>query len=200
MKRVFVECALHRPSVIGPGVIGPFIVGPPLLGRALLDQPLLGRATRPVAPTFVWWTFRNCVLTKCQTKGATMPFLAPKYDLVDSEGLLGRFAKYRLMQTGVLEQHSGGCWERMGVLFLFPVPNGTLFITFRFVDSTLLLESETHFFLLSFSKDLTSGRETIVFGRWNYIVWGGKLYCLARETILFRARFVCFSKMKCIVF
>ena len=44
----------------------------------------------------------------------------------------------------------------MGVLFLFPVPNGTLFITFRFIDSTLFLESET---------DLTSGRETIVFGR-----------------------------------
>ena len=90
-----------------------------------------------------------------------MSFLAPKYDLVDSEGLLGRFAKYRLMQTGVLEQHSGGCCERMGVLFLFPVPNGTLFITFRFIDSTLFLESETHFFLLSISKDLTSGRETI---------------------------------------
>ena len=165
MKRVFVECALHRPSVIGPGVIGPFIVGPPLLGRALLDQPLLDRATRPVAPTFVWWTLLNYVLTKCQMKGATMSFLAPKYDLVDSEGLLGRFAKYRLMLTGVLEQHSGGCCERMGVLFLFPVPNGTLFITFRFIDSTLFLESETHFFLLSFSKDLTSGRETIVFGR-----------------------------------
>ena len=172
MKRVFVECALHRPSVIGPGVIGPFIVGPPLLGRALLDQPLLGRASRPVAPTFSfgwtfdvrhilygvvkqtlldhrywvgrcwtgrpdrsplhfdWWTLLNCVLTKCQTKGSTMPFLAPKYDLVDSEGLLGRFAKYRLMQTGVLEQHFGGCWERMGVLFLFSVSNGSLFITF----------------------------------------------------------------------
>ena len=166
----------------------------------LLDQSLLDRATRPVAPTFVWWTFRNCVLTKCQTKGSTMLFLAPKYDLVDSEGLLGRFAKYRLMQEGVLERHFGGCWERMGVLFLFSVSNGSLFITFWFVDSTLLLESETHFFLLPFSKDLTSGRETIVFGRWNYIVWGGKLYCLARETILFRARFVCFSKMKCIVF
>ena len=118
MKRVCVECALmEQTTVIGPGVIGPFIVGPPLLGRALLDHPLLDRATRPVAPTFVGWTFRNCVLTKCQTKGATMSFLAPKYDLVDSEGLLGRFAKYRLMQTGVLEQHSGGCWERMGVLF-----------------------------------------------------------------------------------
>ena len=94
-----------------------------------------------------------------------MSSLAPKYDLVDSEGILGRFAKYRLMLTGVLEQHSGGCCERMDVLFLFPVSYIPLFITFRFVDSTLLLERETHFFLLSFSKDLTSGRETIVFGR-----------------------------------
>ena len=170
------------------------------MDHPLLDHPLLDRATRPVAPTFVWWTFWNCVLTKCQTKGSTMSFLTPKYDLVDSEGLLERFAKYRLMQTGALERHSGGCWEGMGVLFLLPVPNSSLFITIWFVDSILLLESETHFFLLSFSKDLTSGRETIVFGRWNYIVWGGKLYCLARETILFRARFVCFSKMKCIVF
>ena len=94
-----------------------------------------------------------------------MPFLAPKYDLVDSEGLLGRFAKYRLMQEGVLERHFEVDWERMGVLFLLPVPNGSLFITFRFVDCILLLESETHFFLLPFSKDLTSGHETIVFGR-----------------------------------
>ena len=166
MKRVCVECALmEQTTVIGPGVIGPFIVGPPLLGRALLDHPLLDRATRPVAPTFVWWTFWNCVLTKCQTKGSTMSFLAPKYSLVDSEGLLGRFAKYRLMQAGVLEQHSGGCWERMGVLFLFSVPNGSLFITFRFVDTAHLLEKETRCFCVSISKDLTSGRETIVFGR-----------------------------------
>ena len=94
-----------------------------------------------------------------------MSFLAPKYDLVDSEGLLGRFAKYRLMQEGVLEQHSGGCWERMDVLFLFPVSYVPLFITFRFVDTALLLENENRCFCVSFSKDLTSGRETIVFGR-----------------------------------
>ena len=94
-----------------------------------------------------------------------MSFLAPKYDLVDSEGLLGRFAKYRLMQTGVLEQHSGGCWERMGILFLFLFPYIPLFITFRFVDTVHLLEKETRCFCVSFSKDLTSGRETIVFGR-----------------------------------
>ena len=53
----------------------------------------------------------------------------------------------------------------LGVLFLFPVPYAPLFITFRFVDSTLLLENETHFFLLPFSKDWTFRRETIVFGR-----------------------------------
>ena len=175
------------PSIIGSGVVGPGdqtgrpyisfgwtfdvrhilygVVEQTLLDHSLLDHPLLDRAIRPVAPTFVWWTFRNYVLTKCQTKGSTMSFLAPKYDLVDSEGLLGRFIKYRLMQTGVLEQHSGGCWERMDVLFLFSVPNGSLFITFRFVDTAHLLENETRCFCVSISKDLTSGRETIVFGR-----------------------------------
>ena len=94
-----------------------------------------------------------------------MSFLAPKYDLVDSEGILGRFALYRLMLEGVLERHYGRGLERMDVRFLFLVSYVPLFITFRFVDSTLLLERETHYFLLSFSKDLTSGRETIVFGR-----------------------------------
>ena len=94
-----------------------------------------------------------------------MPFLAQKYDLVDSEALLGRFAKYILMQEGALKRHFGVGWERMDVLFLFPVSYVLLFITFRFVDNTLLLERETHFFLLSYSKDLTSGHETIVFGR-----------------------------------
>ena len=94
-----------------------------------------------------------------------MSFLAPKYDLVDSEALLGRFAKYRLMQEGVLERHFEVDWERMDVLFLFPVSYVPLFITFRFVDTALLLENETRCFCVSFSKDLTSGRETIVFGR-----------------------------------
>ena len=42
------------------------------------------------------------ILTKCQTKASTVPMLAPKYGLVDSEALLGRFAKYALMQREVL--------------------------------------------------------------------------------------------------
>ena len=44
-------------------------------------------------------------------------------------------------------------------------PQPSLFATFRFVDTALLLESETPDFSLSLSKDLTSGHETIVFGR-----------------------------------
>ena len=98
------------------------------VGRCWTIRYWTGRPDR--SPLHSWgWTLLNCVLTKCQTKGSTMSFLTPKYDLVDSEGLLERFAKYRLMQTGALERHSGGCWEGMGVLFLLPVPNGSLFIT-----------------------------------------------------------------------
>ena len=40
-------------------------------------------------------------------------------------------------------------------------------VTFRFVDTTLLLENETHYSLPPFSKDLTSEDETIVFGGGN---------------------------------
>ena len=35
-------------------------------------------------------------VTVCQTKGARMPVVAPKYGLVTGKGLLGRFAKYTL--------------------------------------------------------------------------------------------------------
>ena len=91
----------------------------PLLYHPSLDHSLLDRATRPVAPTFVGWTLLNYVLTKCQMKGSTMSFLAPKYDLVDSEALLGRFAKYRLMQEGVLERHFEVDWERWVSFFCF---------------------------------------------------------------------------------
>ena len=36
MKRVFVECALHRPSVIGPGVIGPTVIGSGVVGPTVV--------------------------------------------------------------------------------------------------------------------------------------------------------------------
>ena len=115
-------------------------------------------------------------------------------------GILRRFAKYRLLLYGEFSFLSGCVVGEEGDFCHSYYSSNPLFITFRFLDSTFLLESETRFFLLPFSKDLTSGHETKVFGGWNYIVWRVKLYCLARETILFRARFVCFSKTKCIVF
>ena len=146
------------------------------------------------------WMFLNYVLTKCQTKGSTMFFLAPKIRFDEICGILRRFAKYRLLLYGEFSFLSECIIGEEGDFCHSYYSSRPLFITFRFVDSTFLPESETRFLLLPFSKDLTSGHETIVFGGWNYIVWRVKLYCLARETILFRARFVCFSKTKCIVF
>ena len=55
-----------------------------------------------------------------------------------------------------------------------------LYDTFRFVDSALLPENETHDSSFLFSKDLTSGHENSV--------WGMKLMCLTRQTILFGSR------------
>ena len=48
---------------------------------------------------------RRGVLTKCQTKASTVPFLAPKYDWVDSEALLRQFAKYTLTQIRSKRYH-----------------------------------------------------------------------------------------------
>ena len=97
-------------------------------------------------------------------KRPTVPFLAPKYSFVDFEALLGRFAKYTLTANGFFQLHGDGgngatvSFDCSSLCFTPP------FITFRFVDADLLPESETHFFLLPFPKDLTSADETIVFG------------------------------------
>ena len=105
------------------------------------------------------------LLTFCQTKASTVRILAPKYSLVDSEALLRRFAKYTLLQM------EGECCpsEQLRSFNLssrIPSVRYTILSeTFRFVDTAHLLESETPDLLLPFSKDLTSGRETIVFGR-----------------------------------
>ena len=91
--------------------------------------------------------------------------LAPKYELVDSEALLRRFAKYTLLR---MDDECCPC-ERTGVLhFSQRIPDTRYSIlseTFRFIDTAHLLESETPDLLLPFSKDLTSGHETIVFGQ-----------------------------------
>ena len=41
----------------------------PLLYHPSLDHSLLDRATRPVAPTFVWWTFIELRLDKMSNEG-----------------------------------------------------------------------------------------------------------------------------------
>ncbi len=79
-------------------------------------------------------------------------------------GILRRFAKYRLLLYGEFSFLSGCVVGEEGDFCHSYYSSNPLFITFRFVDSTFLLESETRFFLLPFSKDLTSGHETKVFG------------------------------------
>ena len=79
-------------------------------------------------------------------------------------GILRRFAKYRLLLYGEFSFLSECIIGEEGDFCYSYYSSSPLFITFRFVDSTFLLESETRFFLLSFSKDLTSGHETKVFG------------------------------------
>ena len=80
-------------------------------------------------------------------------------------GILRRFAKYTLLR---MDDECCPC-ERTGILhFSQRIPDTRYSIlseTFRFIDTAHLLESETPDLLLPFSKDLTSGHETIVFGR-----------------------------------
>ena len=80
-------------------------------------------------------------------------------------GILRRFAKYTLLLCGKLFFLFAKVASGSAVPCCSSFLNTPLFITFRFVDTAHLLESETHFFLLPSSKDLTSGHETIVFGR-----------------------------------
>ena len=79
-------------------------------------------------------------------------------------GILRRFAKYRLLLYGEFSFLSECIIGEEGDFCHSYYSSRPLFITFRFVDSTFLLESEIRFFLLPFSKDLTSGHETKVFG------------------------------------
>ena len=79
-------------------------------------------------------------------------------------GILRRFAKCRLLLYGEFSFLSECVVGEEGDFCYSYSSSSPLFITFRFVDNTFLLENETRFFLLPFSKDLTSGHETKVFG------------------------------------
>ena len=94
-----------------------------------------------------------------------MPFLAPKYGLVDSEALLRRFAKYTLSPYSTERNPFGRFTTFLAFQQTSDLPHTPVSETFRFVDMAHLPESETPDFLLSLSKDLTSADETIVFGR-----------------------------------
>ena len=71
-------------------------------------------------------------------------------------GILRRFAKYTLLLCGKLFFLFAKVASGSAVPCCSSFLNTPLFITFRFVDTAHLLESETHFFLLPSSKDLTS--------------------------------------------
>ena len=66
---------------------------------------LLSIIRRPLSRETAAIDRRRGILTKCQTKASTVPFLAPKYDWVDSEALLRRFAKYTLTQIRSKRYH-----------------------------------------------------------------------------------------------
>ena len=94
-----------------------------------------------------------------------MPFLAPKYGLVDSEALLGRFAKYTWMQM-YTEWHYSETLQTQDLSRQTSEDTYTTHNeTFRFVDTTHLLESETRCFCIPFSKDWIFADETILFER-----------------------------------
>ena len=161
MKRVFVECALvEQTTVIGSGVVGPTVVGPGVVGPTVV-----GPGDQTGRPYIRVVNVPELRFDKMSNEGGYNALPRTNIRFGGFGGPSRAIRKIQIDADRGIGTTFGGCWERMGVLFLFSVSNGSLFITFRFVDSTLLLESETHFFLLPFSKDLTSGRETIVFGR-----------------------------------
>ena len=139
-------------------------------------------------------------LTKCQMKGSTGAMLTPKDERARKERILERFAKYTLMQIGGFScyldtEDLEGAASCIGNTF-----NPVLFNSFKMSLPFHLLEDETRNSSTSLSEYLTSTLQTILFGGGNYIVSYLKPYCLARETIWLRARFINIPKTKCIVF
>jgi len=94
-----------------------------------------------------------------------MFILASKYDLVDFVAFSGDSQNTDCCCMGNFLSFLSVLLGRKATFVIHTIRVDPLFVTFRFVDSTFLLESETRFFLLPFSKDLTSGHETKVFGR-----------------------------------
>ena len=129
-----------------------------------------------------WW--QSFQLTKCQTKGSTEALLAQKYDWVDSEGILGRFAKYRLMriqEKGCYSDVHGAVvvsewqWEgnRMGVVIASDLL--TRYSFWRMKPGIFAFHSSNIW--LPRMKQYGLGGETILFELPNTSVWRVKQYC-----------------------
>ena len=124
-------------------------------------------------------------VSKRQMNPSENALLAPKYGLMDSEALLGRFAKYTLTPHPLI-------WH----------PN-SMKTDSRDIIRTQYQETYRTFSHLSIGRfrQQTRGEQfqnnvsemqikcfffrTLDFGGWNNIVWEVKHLCLARQTILF---------------
>ena len=133
-------------------------------------------------------------------KGSTGAMLTPKDERARKERILERFAKYTLMQIGGFSCHLDTEDLEGAASCIRDTVNPALFTNFKMSLPFHLLEDETRDSSTSLSEYLTLTPQTIWFGGGNYIVSCRKPYCLARETIWLRARFVHIPKTKCIVF
>jgi len=115
-------------------------------------------------------------------------------------GILRRFAEFTLMPI------CAGCCLRDRLYVWSPslLTHGGCFVmlyeSFRFIDATHLLESETWDFSLSYPEYWTFTDETILFEKWNNIVWLAKHKCLMSQTIFFGRWNVNILELRCIVF
>lgn len=118
-------------------------------------------------------------LTFCQTKVATVPFLASKCSFVDFVAFWSD-SQNTPCRSFALEDVLPESLSGRNPFRLTPDADCTVQNeTFRFVDATHLPANETCTFCISFSEDLTFTDETIWFGE-------VKLYCLTSQTLVFR--------------
>ena len=99
-ERILFELAINATTFFAfPPIIN--ILGACESGRSASTFRLASVRTPAGSPS-------GCRSVKCQMKRPTVPFLAPKYSSVDSEALLGRFAKYTLTENGLFRLHEDG--------------------------------------------------------------------------------------------
>ena len=159
------------------------------------------RATRPVAPTsgttgcllsvFVYRLDYD--LTKCQTKALRVPFLAPKYSLVDFVAFSGDSQNTHCCCVG----NFSSFLRRLPAEAPFLVVPPSWIPLFLLPSDLLIRHTFWRVKLTSFyfhfpkiwlpgTKQSCLGGETILFGAANYIVWRAKQYCSGHVLSVFR--------------